>query len=700
MRLIPEVGDNLLGRYTLEELLSSNESTAVFRAHDTRLDVKDAVKILLSDDSDQDDAERKSAFLAGSRNLARLSHPNIVHVTNIESKQGLMFCVMEWLLGLTLNQHICDVSESLNTKEIIEIFISVIEAVMSAHANGVVHRRINPTNIFLNQLGTRLAPIVLNFGMPKQSQNIDPATELPYLAPEQLTDFEAGDEKSDIFSICATIYFAFVHRPPIKFDSIEDYRAFYQRGEEIDFPDEIPDSFVPLLLRGMSFLPEDRFDNVGELLKYIKKIGGNFKLSANLTVEAPKSYVSGQFAPISPSKTTQTGSSKVHNDPAVVQSNPVKVQTGPIKVQTAPVKVPSVPSMKPISATTPSQPILVSATNSTPSPDKTPSSGIGQAASQTNPNIIQKISVSAMEPVPQKRRTNASSPLVINPELPEELQSKLKIIAPVYLHADQYVLRVQNLEDDTETFILKMLHNPTEKRRNCFVQAMQNVDSLSRVSNCVQSFVEQYPELPGYLTEDYERQSLAQVMATTGPLPPAYALDLAIMLAQGMNDMHGAGIINGNIKPSNVFIEVHDGANCPVFYDISQRLYAERPQEFSFEQLPFIAPELDYNYAKSNAQTDIYAFGMLVCFMLLGRSPYSSTTPSMLYQEILAMSRSLCFQTLAPHIEHDFAQIIDWCIAFDPNARYRSFADIMRDLYIVRNKMQASAIDQNAVHLP
>lgn len=290
MRHIPEVGLQLLDRYRLDELLSSNQETAVYRCQDMRLSVTGALKFLLEDDADKSDGNRRNAFLTSMRNLARLNHPNIVHLTNIETKNGLVFSVMEWLCGMTLRQHLIDMNATLTVPEILEIFISTAEAVASAHLMAIFHKQINPSNVFLNVLGSRLAPKILNFSATKDIERLDPIHELPFVSPEQFSDFNQVTAQSDIFSLCATLYFALMHEPFVLFDTADMYRAFYDENPEMDIPDAVPEVFRSILKRGLAVHPQDRFESVMDFLDELRKIASNFQLSANLTLEAPKAY--------------------------------------------------------------------------------------------------------------------------------------------------------------------------------------------------------------------------------------------------------------------------------------------------------------------------------------------------------------------------------------------------------------------------
>ena len=226
MQNVPPVGYTLLDRYYVESIIDDIGDTAILKVLDTRLDVYGAVKFLLGDDTSPNWETKRQNFIRSFRAMARLNHPNIVHVANIETRCGVTFSVMELLQGMTLQEFI-DSGSALDPKEALEVFLGVIDAVVMAHSCDTLHKRISPSQIFLNHQGTRLSPRILNFSSFKDASELDTVSALPFLAPEQLQDFECAVPASDVFGICASMYYVFTHEPPLILGSLEEYRAFY-----------------------------------------------------------------------------------------------------------------------------------------------------------------------------------------------------------------------------------------------------------------------------------------------------------------------------------------------------------------------------------------------------------------------------------------------------------------------------------------
>lgn len=623
MRQLPEIGSQLLDRYRLDELLSSNQETAIYRCQDLRLSVTGVLKLLLEDDADRANGDRRNAFLTAMRHLARLNHPNIVHLTNIETKQGLVFSVMEWLCGMTLRQHLIELNEHLTYPDILEIFIACADAVASAHASQIFHKQINPSNIFLNVSASRLVPKLLNFSNTKNIETLNPWLELPFVAPEQLHDFNHADARTDVFSLSATLFFALTRSPYVCLDTLDDYKNFYTSGKPVSLPDNIPEIFRPLLMRGLSTDPDQRFDTIVAFLNELRHLASHFELSANQTLSPPPSYKSCLIMPVG---------------------------------------------------------------------RNTPMTGIN--APSTSAHNAQEQHVDA--PIPTFKRTLSNQIVCVPLDLPDGLNEQYDVIQPIFQAFDRRVLRVKKSHDSSDQqYIIKVLNQPSLIQKTLFLQSAHTTKQLAEQTSLMPSILAIHEDVPAILMPDLGQLSLASVLETHGPLSPLYTLEIALYLAQQLHLIHENHFLHGNIKLTNVFFENRQGIMVPILYDIGQRLYIDKPQELTFSQLSFIAPETHFNLQLANIQTDIYAFGMLLNTMLLGHFPFQGKNAPMIYQNILAHKDAPSLRTIAPEIDQDLVRIIDWCTAFNPLARYQSMGDVLRDLYIIHPKLSAAAQNEN-----
>jgi eukaryotic-like serine/threonine-protein kinase len=198
-------GQVLAGRYELGPLLGAGGMASVYRATDRALERTVAVKVL-GPPCDQDPAlvER---FRHEAQAAAGLSHPNIVAVFDSGSEAGVHYLVMEYVQGETL-------AELLRRQGVLaprwaaEVGRWVCEALGAAHAQGLVHRDVKPTNVLISRTGMVK---VADFGIAAAA-----ATPIftgggfllgtaAYLSPEQAQGGPV-DARSDVYALGCVLY--------------------------------------------------------------------------------------------------------------------------------------------------------------------------------------------------------------------------------------------------------------------------------------------------------------------------------------------------------------------------------------------------------------------------------------------------------------------------------------------------------------
>src|SRR4051812_41905031 len=135
------VGELVAERYELEELVGTGGMSSVFRAHDTLLERKVALKVL--HEQYTEDEEYVERFRREARAVARLSHPNIVTVIDRGEADGRQFIVFEYVDGENLKSAI-DARGALPLEEAISLAHQIARALSFAHEHGLVHRDVKP----------------------------------------------------------------------------------------------------------------------------------------------------------------------------------------------------------------------------------------------------------------------------------------------------------------------------------------------------------------------------------------------------------------------------------------------------------------------------------------------------------------------------------------------------------------------------
>ncbi|MBO4351123.1 MAG: protein kinase [Proteobacteria bacterium] len=651
MQNIPEVGTLLADRYFIEEIVDTCGETAILKCVDTRLEVVCAIKLLIGDDEAPDWSQRRENFIAAFRKQARLNHPNIIHVVNLELRGERTFAVMEAVEGFTLERYL--ETTTLTPKEVTELFLSIVDAVSMAHGSKILHKGISPHNIMLYQQDNRLSPRILNFGTHRDSRRLDPLKHLPYLSPEQFENYDNAYPSSDVYALCATMYFAFTRRGPCVCEDYSKYLEVYaQNKRKLLFPGDIPPEFSELIRTGLSLRPEQRFLNAGALLKALKKIGSGFHLSANLTIEASKSRPT--LATVSPSQGLVTD-----------------MQSGGFT------------SIPPLSTLTPSQPIVPRV----PTGSFTTSAQIAVNNPQPS-STSQSIVAPSVEDMQPSGSFGQVLSIPADCHLPAELDNVYRILRIDSIQPHAMVGLLSTISHPDLQFAFKKLRLDGPIERAVFAEGVRRTDMLSKDNNSFEKVIECYPEHGLFVMPDVDHLSLQQSLLNEGAVPMNMAIHIAILIAHAMNYAHQNGFVNGNLKPTNILFEEKNGRLAPVIYDFGQKLYVSDVSQLSVTDLPYIAPELGYNLQNTNAQADIYSFGMILIEMLIGKSVYQSNDIQSLHEEISqyqAVPNTYNWQEQFPK---PLVQVIHWCTNFDTSRRYLHFSDLLRDLYLVHEQLK------------
>ena len=195
--------ERLPERYELIEVIGSGGMGCVYRAHDATLGRQVAIKVIELAPSGSSASAPRDRFVREARAAARLAHPNIVAVHDVDPEAGWL--VMDLIEGEPLR----DVAArgALRPAQVRAIAAQVLSALDAAHSSGVIHRDIKPSNIIID---TRGKVTLVDFGVARlvdvEVTRTGESLGTPaFMAPEQLRG-GAVDARTDLYGLAATLY--------------------------------------------------------------------------------------------------------------------------------------------------------------------------------------------------------------------------------------------------------------------------------------------------------------------------------------------------------------------------------------------------------------------------------------------------------------------------------------------------------------
>ncbi|MDI1446021.1 serine/threonine-protein kinase [Polyangium sp. 6x1] len=269
-----------LGRYTLTDVLGRGGMGIVYSAHDPTLDRKVALKVLRGEVTARVGADIASArLLREARIAARLSHPNVVTIYDVDSHGGQIFIAMEYVDGEPLSAWL--EAGPHPAGEILERFTQAGRGLVAAHGAGLVHRDFKPANVLIGKDGrVRVSDFGLA-GWTSEDASGKAAAEgaatltrtgallgTPlYMAPEQHRGERAGPH-ADQFSFAVALYEALYRRSAFEGKTLDELSASKARGPaEPPGGGEVPEHVRRALLRALRPQQEERFPSMDALLQ-------------------------------------------------------------------------------------------------------------------------------------------------------------------------------------------------------------------------------------------------------------------------------------------------------------------------------------------------------------------------------------------------------------------------------------------------
>lgn len=271
---LPSISDLKLPGYEFCECLGSGSSGVVYRARQVGLGRFVAIKVLsiAGADAKQLARQRQEAEV-----LAKLHHPNVVHVYEVRQHRGCLHLVMEYVAGTTLTD--LAAGKLLPPDESARLMLAVADTVKSVHDAGILHRDLKPSNVLVTLTGDLK---IADFGLAKLQSSDNRLTTSDcvlgtpsYMAPEQaLGSAHSVGPTADIYSLGAILYELLTGRPPFMGATVLDTLSLIRTQEPVaprHLQPQLPRDLETICLHCLHKSPTNRYASAAALADDLRR---------------------------------------------------------------------------------------------------------------------------------------------------------------------------------------------------------------------------------------------------------------------------------------------------------------------------------------------------------------------------------------------------------------------------------------------
>ena len=271
-RPLLRAGDIVASKFRVEQVIGEGAMGVVYRAHHVLLDLPVALKVLSVAGADDEGTAR---FFAEARVAARIRSEHVCALVDVGMfEDGTPYIAMERLEGMDLADLVA-AQGPLPIPFVIEVVLQVLDGLAHAHAAGVVHRDVKPTNVFVDmRRPDRPCAKLIDFGVCK-SDYLRGVTRVgafigspSYMAPEQIVDSRGVDARTDIWAIGVVLFELLTGVVPFEGATMDAVIGRILRQDPPSLrarrPD-VPRRLETIVTRCLQRAPERRFADVAEL---------------------------------------------------------------------------------------------------------------------------------------------------------------------------------------------------------------------------------------------------------------------------------------------------------------------------------------------------------------------------------------------------------------------------------------------------
>ena len=296
-----------IGRYQFTKRLHRGGDATIHLAYDPVFECDVAVKVVKLDDLPYETKAFQREIEMEAKAIMSLKHAAILPLYNTHIKENKLYLVMPYLSGGSLAKRIEE--QSLSRLQCIQLLKKLTPALALAHAQGVIHRNLKPTNVLFDEQGQ---PYLTDFGFAclQRDPDLFRATSLAYSSPEQAGHAHKIDQRSDIYALGVILFELLTQTLPYQANEPRTL-AYKHLYNPIPTPSTwqtgLSSMYDQLIKKAIAKAPSARFNTIEEFDAGLDAIIAD--------EEASKFYTSIPYVPLVERRLPQAVPTIDHNKP-------------------------------------------------------------------------------------------------------------------------------------------------------------------------------------------------------------------------------------------------------------------------------------------------------------------------------------------------------------------------------------------------
>jgi serine/threonine-protein kinase len=287
-----------LGKYEIKSEIGSGAMGIVYLAEDPKLGRPVALKTTTAEVAGNPELLKR--FYREAQAAAKLCHPNIVTIYEIDEANGIPFIAMEFLEGVNLQKVVAERRELLIPRKL-QIMIDACKGLGYAHQHGVVHRDIKPGNIMMADNGqVKIVDFgIARVGVSSMTRTGEVLGTVMYMSPEQVQG-QTVDTRSDLFSLGVVLFELLTYQSPFPGSDVPSilFKILNEPPEPVSkYLGQCPPQLQQIVERALAKDRETRYQSAEDMAFELQRLADNMRrssVSAYLE-QGQRSFQAGDF---------------------------------------------------------------------------------------------------------------------------------------------------------------------------------------------------------------------------------------------------------------------------------------------------------------------------------------------------------------------------------------------------------------------